>query len=497
MHAVDRYLHNLNMQPSIIFLTNDYTVSAVCCNINNICTPRKKFIAFLFYNEYVHTIQKDNSVQPLHDKIKFPYSGFLAKQHIPQALVPVYLNCLQAYMDFCHAHTLPPGQDSSLPPFMASMHNLSSDQTKQAQHAISLFYKLIDSIKRSQSDPLQISSPPGSTEYSSAKLTKNATWQSELNKLAEEIQVRHYSRQTLKSYRVWISKFQAFVHSKAPQLLESTDAKAFIANLATHKHVAASTQNQAFNALLFFFRFVLDKEYGDFSGIPRAKRTRYVPTVLSRKEIDAILARLAYPYDLVVKLLYGCGLRLHEAMNLRVRDFDFEESLLTVFGKGQKFRKVVLPSSLLPELHSHLARVEHLYDLDMERGFDGAFMPDQIDRQHKNDARELGWQFFFPAKQLTPLADSGTYRRYHLHETHIQRAVKTAAVAARIPRNATPHTFRHSFATHLLKAGYDIRTVQELLGHSDVRTTMIYTHALKLTRPVVVKSPYDIVDQEL
>jgi len=219
--------------------------------------------------------------------------------------------------------------------------------------------------------------------------------------------------------------------------------------------------------------------------------------VLSRKEIDAILEHLDYPYDLVVKLLYGCGLRLHEAMNLRVRDFDFEERMITVFGKGQKFRKVILPQSLLPELQHHLERVKHLHDLDLQKGFDGVFMPDLVDLKHKNSARELGWQFFFPAKQLTPLADGATWRRYHLHETHVQRAVKAAATAAKIPRNATPHTFRHSFATHLLKAGYDIRTVQELLGHSDVRTTMIYTHALKLSRPIVVKSPNDIMDQEL
>lgn len=436
-------------------------------------------------------------MQPLPDKIKFPYSGFLVKQHIPQALVPVYLNALQSYLDFCTTHKLPASQPSSLPPFLTALKNLSDDQIKQSKHAVTLFYELVDSLKSNQPEESTISSSPKNHETKFTGMTQNASWQTEFNKLAEEIQLRHYSPRTLKSYRVWLCKFQTFVHSKPPQTIESNDAKAFIASLATQKHVSASTQNQAFNALLFFYRFVLKKEYGDFTSIPRAKRPRYVPTVLSRKEIDAILAHLAYPYDLVVKLLYGCGLRLHEAMNLRVRDFDFSEGMITIFGKGQKFRKVVMPQSLIPELQSHLERVNHLYDLDIARGFDGVFMPDQIDRQHKNSAHEPGWQFFFPAKQLTPIPAKGVYRRYHLHETHVQRAVKMAAAEAKISRNATPHTFRHSFATHLLKAGYDIRTVQELLGHSDVRTTMIYTHALKLTRPVVVKSPYDIVDQEL
>lgn len=436
-------------------------------------------------------------MQSLPDKIKFPYSAFLIKQHIPESLFTAYLTWLQHYLDFCHAHSLPPGLHSTLPPFLSSLKNVTQEQSKQARHAITLFYELVDSLKsENSSNPREKPSTPDNRPGAPAS-NKSASWLHEFTQLAEEIQLRHYSPRTLKSYRVWLGKFQAFVHCKPPQTVDSNDAKAFIASLATKKHVSASTQNQAFNALLFFFRFVLKKEYGDFSGIPRAKRSRYVPTVLSRKEIDAILEHLDYPYDLVVKLLYGCGLRLHEAMNLRVRDFDFEERLITVFGKGQKFRKVILPQSLLPELQDHLERVKHLHDLDLQKGFDGVFMPDLVDLKHKNSARELGWQFFFPAKQLTPLADGATWRRYHLHETHVQRAVKAAATAAKIPRNATPHTFRHSFATHLLKAGYDIRTVQELLGHSDVRTTMIYTHALKLSRPIVVKSPYDIVDQEL
>jgi integron integrase len=296
---------------------------------------------------------------------------------------------------------------------------------------------------------------------------------------------------------VWLRKFQAFVKSKSPSLINSTDAKIYLTHLAVDKKVAASTQNQAFNALLFFYTHVLKKEFGDFQDIPRAKRTKYVPAVLSRQEIDDIIGNLDYPYTLVVKLLYGCGLRLHEGLNLRVRDFDFEEGLVTVYGKGRKFRKVPLPERTLPELKRHLERVKKLHQQDIKRGYDGVFVPEPMEKKHKNIAHELAWQFFFPAKELTVIPGTSRLRRWHLHETHVQKAVKASAVKAGIHRNATPHTFRHSFATHLLKAGYDIRTVQELLGHSDVRTTMIYTHVVRFPRPKEIKSPYDMMPGKL
>jgi len=263
------------------------------------------------------------------------------------------------------------------------------------------------------------------------------------------------------------------------------------------KQVSASTQNLAFNALLFFFRHVLDKDFGDFKGIPRAKKTKYVPSVLSRKEIDTIINHLEYPYDIVVKLLYGCGLRLTECLNIRVQDINFEEGIVTVFGKGRKFRKVLLPKKILPEMRTHLERVKKLHTRDLKEDYDGVFMPDLLDKKYKNGAKELRWQFFFPARKLTRIPGAKAYRRFHLHETHVQKAVRKAVREAEIPRRATPHTFRHSYATHLLKAGYDIRTVQELLGHSDVRTTMIYTQTLRHPQPKEVLSPYDIDDSEL
>jgi len=254
----------------------------------------------------------------------------------------------------------------------------------------------------------------------------------------------------------------------------------------------ASSQNQAFNALLFFFRHVLNREFGKIDGVVRAKRKPYIPVVLSREEIDVIMANLKYPYDLVVKLLYGCGLRLFECLNLRMQSFNFDFGILTVHdGKGKKDRTVALPQVIMPDIKEHLEKVKALHDKDLDEGYAGAFMFDLTEKKYKNCAREFVWQWFFPAKILTFVPDTSEFRRYHLHERHVQKAIKRAVNKAKICKRATAHTFRHSFASHLLEANYDIRTIQELLGHSDVRTTMIYTHTVKNRTIKEAKSPLD------
>ena len=306
------------------------------------------------------------------------------------------------------------------------------------------------------------------------------------------LKLRHYSPKTLRSYRGWARQFQNFTMSKDPRLLSSSDVKDFLTFLAVKRKVSASSQNQAFNALLFLFRHIIKKEFGDMKDIPRAKRKPYIPVVLSRDEIDAITIPLSYPYDLVVKLLYGCGLRLFECMNLRVGCFNFDTGILTVHdGKGKKDRTVPLPETIIPELKKHLERVIDLFQEDLDSGYAGAFLFDSIERKYKNAAKELVWQWFFPAKTLTFVPDKKEYRRYHLHDTHVQKAIKRAVNKAKIPKRASAHTFRHSFASHLLQANYDIRTIQELLGHSDVRTTMIYTHTIKSQTIKDAKSPLD------
>lgn len=321
---------------------------------------------------------------------------------------------------------------------------------------------------------------------------KKGNWQAVYEQLSNEIKVRHYSPKTLKSYSIWVRKLQYFSKSKDPALLSATDVKEFLTFLAVNQKMSASSQNQAFNALLFLFRHVLNREFGKIDGVVRAKRKPNIPVVLSREEIDVIMANLKYPYDLVVKLLYGCGLRLFECLNLRMQSFNFDFGILTVRnGKGKKDRTVPLPQVIMPDIKEHLKKVKALHDKDLDEGYAGAFMSDLIEKKYKNCAREFVWQWFFPAKILTFVPDTSEFRRYHLHERHVQKAIKRAVNKAKICKRATAHTFRHSFASHLLQANYDIRTIQELLGHSDVRTTMIYTHTVKSQTIKEAKSPLD------
>ena len=301
---------------------------------------------------------------------------------------------------------------------------------------------------------------------------------------------------------MWVRRFQAFTKSKAPNTLTVADVKAYLSYLAVEREVSASTQNQAFNALLFFFRHVLGKEFGEVDGVVRAKYKPYIPVVLSREEIEAILQQLAPPYNLVVKLLYGCGLRLFECLNLRVQCFNVDAGVLTVHdGKGQKDRTVPLPDTILPELRAHLESLKILHQHDVDKGYAGVFLVHALEKKYKHAAKEFRWQWFFPAKQLTYLEKTGEYRRYHLHNTHVQKAIKAAVEKARICKRASAHTFRHCFASHHLPltpskggiaVGYAIRTIQELLGHSDLRTTMIYTHTVKSVTMKDAKSPLDL-----
>jgi integron integrase len=328
--------------------------------------------------------------------------------------------------------------------------------------------------------------------YGNKPQLTSSSWVSVYNDLKSEIKIRHYSPSTLKTYIGWARQLQNYTKSKDPQLLLDSDVKDFLTHLAVDRKVAASTQNQAFNALLFLFRHVIKTELGELNDIPRAKRKPYIPVVLSREEIDAVISKLSYPFGLIAMLLYGCGLRLFECMQLRINDVNFDTGMLTVHdGKGKKDRAVPLPEKIVPELKDHLESVINLHQEDLKSGYAGAFLPSRIEKKYKNAAKEIAWQWFFPAKTLTFVADQNEYRRSYLHKTHVQKAIKRAVGRAKIPKRASAHTFRHSFASHLLQANYDIRTIQELLGHSDVRTTMIYTHTIKSRTIKEAKSPLD------
>ncbi len=327
--------------------------------------------------------------------------------------------------------------------------------------------------------------------YSGLQLT-GTSWVWVYDKLNSAIKVRHYSPKTFKAYTGWARKIQAFTKSKDPRLLSMEDVKDFLSHLAVKKKVAASTQNQAFNALLFLFVHVLEKEFKKIEGVVRAKKKINIPVVMSREEVDLVIAKLAHPSGLVAKLLYGCGLRLFECLKLRTQDLNFDTKVLTVRdGQGRKDRDLPLPETLIPELKAQLKLVVKMHQEDLVSGYAGCFLPGLLEEKFKHAARELAWQWFFPAKKLTLVSDVYEYRRYHLHETHVQKAIKKAVQKAGIPKRASAHTFRHSFASHLLQANYDIRTIQELLGHSDVKTTRIYTHTLRSVTLKEAKSPLD------
>lgn len=302
-----------------------------------------------------------------------------------------------------------------------------------------------------------------------------------VERLQHEIRLRHYSPKTLKTYSHWIKAFLRFIGERLAEGLTAQDAKDYLSDLALEDRVAASTQNQAFNALLFLFEHVLRIDFKELADTPRAKSGETIPTVLTREEVLRVLAGMEYPYDLFAKLLYGCGLRLSEGLGLRVMDLDFDNGKVVVFrGKGGKCRRVPLPQKIAGALRSHLDSVRRQFEEDKKmRGFAGVLLPQEMEKKSPNAPREWPWQWVFPGRELTPIKETGELRRFHLHETLVQKAIKRAVNAAGLSKRASAHTLRHSYATHLLQMGFDIRTVQDLLGHSDVKTTMIYTHAVQ------------------
>ncbi len=471
-------------------------------------------------------------MQSIPSPLKVKYIEYLKQKMVPAGTHSYYLKWLRYYLDFCGKYQLPYGHGSSIVPFLRKLQEKkqSPRQQEQARHAIVLYFELLrpkapdrplspsqaritaenlrpgiipsgNSASGQGSSPsgpsrgAQIAAAPRRTFVSQPQrrpLAQGFSWEDEYARLREEIMLRHYSPKTFKIYTHWIRQYQTFVRSEDPKSLSTEHVKSFLTFLAVEQKVSASTQNLAFNALLFFHRHVLKKDFGRVEGVVRAKRKPYIPVVLSRDEIAAIMEHLAPPFDLVVKLLYGCGLRLFECLHLRIQCFNFDAEVLTVHdGKGGKDRTVPLPRTILPELRVHLESLKALHQQDLDRGYAGVFLVNALEKKYPNAAKDFTWQWFFPAMQLTPVPSTGELRRYYLHETRVQKAIKEAVGKARICKRASAHTFRHSFASHLLQANYDIRTIQELLGHSDVRTTMIYTHTVKSVTLKEARSPLD------
>ena len=313
-------------------------------------------------------------------------------------------------------------------------------------------------------------------------------------RLRRELRVRHYSPRTEDAYVRWVKRYVEFHGRQHPKDLAEADVGQFLGSLAVDAKVSAGTQNQALAALLFLYRYVLGVPLALGRDVVRAKRPKRVPVVMTAEEVWSVLSELVGACRVAALLMYGSGLRLMETLTLRVKDLDFSALSITVRGgKGNKDRHTMLATSAVDELRRHLTWVRKLFERDLLRGVDPVELPDALARKYPNAAREWRWQWVFPASRLYRDV-GGNRRRHHLHETVLQHAVHGAVKAAGLTKRVTCHTFRHTFATQLLQAGYDIRTVQELLGHTDVRTTMIYTHVLN-RGGFGVRSPADMLGE--
>lgn len=312
-----------------------------------------------------------------------------------------------------------------------------------------------------------------------------------LDQVRNKIRLKHYSIRTEQAYVRWIKRFILFHNKKHPSNMGKPEIEAFLSYLAMKQRVSSSTQNQAFNAILFLYRDVLTRNLDDSINAMRAKKPKRLPTVMTKDEAVSVISALSGVYQIMAKLLYGSGLRLMECVRLRVKDVDFQRNQILIRdGKGMRDRATMLPKSVEFALREHLEWVRKIYEEELRNGGGRVYLPQALERKHPNAAREWIWQYVFPAKSLSKDPRSGETRRHHIHENALQKAVKRAVKLAGIPKQVSCHTFRHSFATHLLENGYDIRTVQELLGHKDVNTTMVYIHVLNKGAKAV-RSPLD------
>jgi integron integrase len=456
------------------------------------------------------------------------YVAHLKTRGVAVAYHADYQKWLRYFLDFCDKYPVPAAKSECVRLFCEKLREKKQSMAKQEQaaHAVSLYFEM------EQREPMKpvLDDVPFETEEVAAKRveppdaareislkyyeeshqapaarspfqfteagyqvkSKSAEWDAVLAAMAAEIKVRHYSRKTLKTYANWSRCFQRFLKDKLPVEVTTEDVKEYLTFLAVKCNVAASTQNQAFNSLLFLFRHGLKRDFGELRGVPRAKKSLFIPVVLSREEIDAILSNLSYPYNLVIKLLFGCGLRQFECLQLRVRDFNFDAGNLTIHGKGKKDRTVPLPDTIIPELKAQMKVIAELHERDLASGYDGVFLDDAVEKKYPKAPKEFVHQWFFPMEGLTFVEETKERRRWHLHESDLQRALYPAVRKARIPKRVTCHTFRHSFATHLLQANYDIRVIQNLLGHASLKTTMIYTHCVPVRTVKEPKSPLDL-----
>ncbi|MFU8848573.1 MAG: integron integrase [Opitutales bacterium] len=432
------------------------------------------------------------------------YRHTLVKLGVPDRELPHYVKWVRYYLDFSEKYAPEGSRAQRVAAFDRKLKSKrQSDSLRgQARQAVELFLEMSEGGVFEQVDgPVAVSEEAPRQAFSSRRVPEESPepapggWPGAMEAMGAEIRRRNYSPKTLSSYTKWVRQFRDFCAPVPVSEVSDVHAKDFLTDLAVAGAVVASTQNQAFNALLFFFRHVLQREYELGDRVVRAKTSNYIPTVLTRAEVDKVLSKLSFPYDLLVATLYGCGLRISECLELRVSSLDFDENLVIIHdGKGQKDRSVPLPKALKAALREQVRRVAKQLERDLKtENFGGAFMPETLSRRRgRSEAKDLGWQWLFPAKTLTLVPDEGVFRRYHSYQQPFNRALRTAVRAAKIPKRVTAHVFRHSFASHLLAANVDLRTIQELLGHSDIKTTMKYTHTVKSRTSKEMISPLDL-----
>lgn len=382
-------------------------------------------------------------------------------------------------------------------------------QVKQAEDALVLYYTLFRGITlaplpdvsmEESSEPSREPIPPPVDIQPVQSLPKPPppaspgqplNWSALKEAVIQALRVRNYALATERTYWQWIRKFIHHHHQRKPSEMGAAEIHAYLGHLAINEKVAASTQNQALNAIVFLYRYVIKVDVGDFSDFPRAQRGKRLPVVCSRKEVEALLSHMEGVEALMARLLYGTGMRVSEGLRLRVQDIQFDRKEITVrAGKGDKDRRAPLPASLEDPLHAQLHWRKQLFEEDREKDMHEVEVPHALNKKYPAAPYEWSWQYVFPAENYSTDPRSKAVRRHHLYPVRIQRAVKKAAKEAGINSRVSPHTLRHCFATHLLEAGQDIRTVQELLGHADVKTTMVYTHVLN-KGPLGVVSPLD------